>query len=336
MALPTPVKTWQVDPNNAVTYITSASATAQRLMLGIKNALIGFGTLPWTVSGSSNSVAAGMDAVDRWTLSTNLVWTFLGSGAARSWIVLRQTGIGATFEICIHLLRSSTDSNNFLYVEMVASQVGFSGGSTTARPTAADEVIFNDLAGSAPGTGGLWGSSSTASVGYHYHVMQSTDGQCTRVVINQDNDGDCSGFMLFDKPKNPVTGWSDPYVVLGIGNSTGSVMTHAVVNDLAKAYGRGSGTMSMYLTCEGTVSSMITEQQTVVNAFDASWPMAPMGLYSATASHIGRHGELFDIWYGSTTRVNGDQYPDSGTTYQFTQFDDIILPWDSTNPVTVI
>jgi hypothetical protein len=74
----------------------------------------------------------------------------------------------------------------------------------------------------------------------------------------------------------------------------------------------------------------------VANSLDGSWPMAPIGLYSATASNIGRHGELFDLWYGATTRANGDQYPSTGTLYQFTQFDELILPWDSTNAVALV
>jgi hypothetical protein len=330
MALPVLDKTWQHDINQSITYTTNLG-TAQALMFAIKESLTGFGTLPWTVVSSSNATTAS--AADNWASSADLTWTYSGSGAARSWIVLKQTGIAANFQICIHLFRNSTNSNVHQHLEVVVSHnSGFTGGTTTARPTAADEVIVADFS---IATTGLWGV--TNGVGHRLHVMQSTDGQCTRIVINQNNDGDPTCFMIFDKPKNPVTGWTQPWVAAVIGTTTTSVCTHAQVNALSsRVFSVGASTMNLYLSAEGIIDATITETQTVANSLDGSWPMAPIGLYSATASNVGRHGELFDLWFGSTARTNGDQYPSSGTLYQFTQFDEIIFPWDSTNAVAVV
>lgn len=61
MALPTKAKTWQYNVNQAVALQGSIIATSRRLWRTIKNSLIGFATLPWTVRGSSDSVAAGME-----------------------------------------------------------------------------------------------------------------------------------------------------------------------------------------------------------------------------------------------------------------------------------
>jgi len=92
MTVPTNQKTWPTTYlNQAVAAQGSADATSKLLIRTLKNSLIGFASNPWTVRGSSNSVAAGMDQVDRWSANSNLVWN--SEGSAHSWIVLRQTGI---------------------------------------------------------------------------------------------------------------------------------------------------------------------------------------------------------------------------------------------------
>jgi hypothetical protein len=75
---------------------------------------------------------------------------------------------------------------------------------------------------------------------------------------------------------------------------------------------------------------MAGQRMTTSNDLDGnSWPMGAMGLASETATVRGRHGELVDIWWGSTTRIAGDHYPDT-LPRQFVQVGDIILPWDQT------
>jgi hypothetical protein len=331
MALPTLSKTWQFDINQDINYSTNLG-TAQAAMFAIKESFIGFASNPWTVISSSNGTTAS--AADNWASSADLTWTYAASGAVRSWIVLEQDGISAGFQICIHLFRNSTNSNIQQFIEIVVSPAtGFTGGTTTARPTAADEQIVADV--SVTGAGGLWGIAN--AVGHRLHVMQSTDGQCTRVIMTQDTTGTPVAFWLFDRAKNPVTGWTIPWVACVSGSSGTSVTSHPVLNDAAtRTRAVGASLMTLFFTCEGYTSAMITENQTVANSLDGSWPMAPIGLYSATASNVGRHGELFDLWYGATTRANGDQYPSTGTLYQFTQFDELILPWDSTNAVALV
>jgi hypothetical protein len=315
--------------NQSIPFTTNLG-TAQALLWALKESLIGFDTLPWTVVLSSNSVSAG--AADYWTTSANLIWTY-ATAAAYSWIVLQQNGIATGFQVLIECNRTNTNANNHQYLRVsVSPSVGFTWVSTTGPPTAADSPSLTDA--TSVGTIGLWGPGN--SIGHRLHVMQSTDGQCTRVFINQTNDGDTVGFWIFDKAKNPVSGWTNPWLAGVLGSNSASVPTVANLNDLStRIMANGVSAMGLFLTGEGAVTSMVTEQVTVANSFDSSWPMAKMGILSTTASNVGRHGEVFDLWYGSNGRANADQYPSSGTLYQFTQFGQIIHPWNSLAAVQV-
>lgn len=319
MPLPTPDKTWQYDPNRAMPQQADALASNRKILRQIKTTLIGFGSQPWTVRGSSDSVAAGMDAVDRWDSDTDLVWA--NAGVAHSWIVLRQTGISATFEICIDLITASANGSDG---EIFASTAGFTGGSTTARPTAADEArIGQDLVT-------ISGTNSDGVL----HVMQSTDGQCTRVVLYKANNAVM--FWMFDKPKNPVTGWSNPYVGIVRSNTGSSIMLVTELMGTANAQGRGSATFNMTLTSENTgtgANSQIPTAQTFANDFSGEFPLLPIGLYSTTASHRGRHGMLFDMWWGLVSNADADGYPNDGSR-QFIQMGDLVVKWNGSVLVT--
>jgi len=198
MALPTLTKTWQHNVNNAIAALGSALADNRRLLRSIKNALVGFGTNPWTVRYSSSSAVAGTagDGVDRWSADSDLVWA--AAASAHSWIVLRQTGIATNYEVCFSLEGASATGVAMLAV--VSFSAGFTGGSTTARPTATDEQIF---------TLTNW-SGNGADVASRWSVMQSTDGQCTRVLVCIS--GSVTLYWIMDRPANPSTGWANPSV----------------------------------------------------------------------------------------------------------------------------
>src|SRR5512136_2332318 len=169
MTLPTKVKTWQYNVNQDLNTLGVALTDRQRLLRTIKNSLIGFGAAPWTVQGSSNSVAAAMDGVDRWAADANLVWA--NAGVAHSWIVLRQTGIGATFEMCIDL---SSISPRVLSC-ILAVGGSFAGGTTLNRPTAGTELDVSPT---------RWFKGDDAlTFSCALHVQQSNDGAITRVGV---------------------------------------------------------------------------------------------------------------------------------------------------------
>jgi hypothetical protein len=79
MPLPSLDKTWLYDPNVAYPAQGTAAADYKRMLRGIKNSLKAFASNAWTVVGSSNSSAAGLDAVDRWSADSDLVGNTAGN-----------------------------------------------------------------------------------------------------------------------------------------------------------------------------------------------------------------------------------------------------------------
>ena len=140
MPLPTLDKTWQFSVNNRIAADSTTTGGAndgtndrKNLLLGIKNALIGFASNPWTVSGSSGAVAGtgAMDSVDRWTSISEMLSTATTS-TDRSWIVLTQSAVG------IHLLIDwvGFGSHRGSGIDIFVSTAAFTGGALNARPTA--------------------------------------------------------------------------------------------------------------------------------------------------------------------------------------------------------
>ena len=315
MALPTLSKTWQFNVNNQTTAQGTALADCRKTLRGIKDAMIGFATNPWTVRYSCDSVTAGTagDGVDRWSADTNLVWA--NAGTAHSWIVLRQTGIGTTYELLISC-ENSTPSN----LTLLTSISGFSGGSKTARPTATDELTI--------ASSGQW--ISGGDVSNRWSVMQSTDGQCTRILVGYS--GIFATLIVLDKPNNPTTGWSTPnfsalyFANGGLNTNTTGVITTIV--PLARSR-IGSTNGSVSLTIEGIGNNFSTDTTigNIANEVDSSWDMWPLGIACITSGARGRHGSLFDLWAVSTVRASGDMIPADGSN-QFAVFGNFVLPWN--------
>ena len=315
MALPTLSKTWQFNVNNQTTAQGTPLADSRKTLRAIKNAMIGFATNPWTVRYSCDSVTAGTagDGVDRWSADTKLVWA--NAGTAHSWIVLRQTGIGTTYELLISC-ENSTPSN----LTLLTSISGFSGGSTTARPTATDELTV--------ASSGQWVSGTDVS--NRWSVMQSTDGQCTRILVGYS--GNFTTLIVLDKPNNPTTGWTTPnfnalyFAVGGLNTVTTGVIS--ATSPLARSR-IGSVNGSVSLTIEGIGNNFATDTTigNIANEVDSSWDMWPLGIACITSGARGRHGSLFDLWAISTVRASGDMIPADGSN-QFAVFGNFVLPWN--------
>lgn len=322
MSLPSLIKTWQFNVNQSLPTTGVALTTQRTGLLAVKNSLKGSGvwtdstgtpttvSSPWTIRYSCNSSVAGTagDGVDRWSVITDLVWATEGS--AHSWIVLRNTNIASNFELLISC--SSGSASNAIIA--ISPSAGFSGGTTTARPTATDEIVTINGAG--------WGI--TGDNAGKLHVMISSDGQCTRLIMHSSN----SPIMcwIIDKPQVAVSGWSNPSATLTL--ATAPVILNLLNG--ANFNGRGVSSMTMFLTTEVAQSTSLPATMITANDLSGNYPFFPTGLYSNTASNKGRHGSLFDLWYGITATNEGDQYPATGTTKQFSQIGDLIFPWNQT------
>lgn len=330
MSLPTLNKTWLFKVNQLVLSQGSTNATHARMIRVIKNCMTTFSSNPWTVSGSSNAGgttgsptgAGALDGVDRWTTDTDI--NTGGSNSRHAWIVLRQTGIATNYEVCFDLNSTGTISS---WIMAISPSAGFTGGSATARPTATDEIVMVNS--------GAWGSGADAQ--HQIHVWQSSDGQCTRIIIWRAGTNLCQ-FMLFDKPQNAVSGWTNPSVTSVYTTTTGIAMTYASLSTSGTSQGRGSTAFTIRYSGEGDTSGLLPNTANVgftPNEFDGTYPFYPIGIYSITASHRGRHGNLFDLWWRSASISDGDTFPSSPTARQFVCMGPLILPWpgDSTIPL---
>jgi len=319
MALPTLAKTWQFDVNQTISAQGTALNTGKAIILALKESLIGFAQNPWTVSGSSNSTVAGMDSVDRWASITDIV----NSASNHSWIVLRQTGIATNYEICIDF---GTGGNTITLA--ASASAGFTGGSVSARPTATDEAVLisNNI------------YMSGVDTTHQLHVMQSTDGSCTRAIVWRGGTNLCT-FFLFDKATNTVTGWTNPCLSLAQCSTGGIAMTYSSLSLGISSFGRYSGNFTALWTSEsvgGSIFPELTNIGTETNSIDNAWSFFPIGIASTTSSNRGRHGSIVDLWWRPISVSNGDTFPNSASNRQFVAFGPLIFPWTNSTDIPLI
>jgi hypothetical protein len=133
----------------------------------------------WTCAGSSDSVTAAMDGTNR--LLANANWVRASAGTAHSWIVLKSPTTGFGPAPVYILLDYSTGSNDT--VAVAYSKLGFTGGSTTAAPTATDEFAIG--LNSTPQS---WQFNDGSAANHHFHAILSTIGDIL-VLSSKDASG---------------------------------------------------------------------------------------------------------------------------------------------------
>lgn len=320
MPAPTLAKTWNFSVNNldaTSTRFTGHGTT----MYALKVALTTLGSNPWTVVASSDGIA-NAGAADYWTDASKC--NTHNTSGNRSWIVLQQTALGTAFQMMFTCAKNGGGQSTI--IETYFSEGGlFTGGSLTANPTATDQV----LAANGTGRQGWWDHLDCTSTPAHLNVAMSDDGECTRWWIYMA--GYCPCFFAVDKPKDPSTGWASPWMCISCVDwysSTSFRPVYAYLNDIKTntCWRYLSTKQQFYCTSEGHTSSALGQIQTYVNDIEGGWPMFPMGMFCDTPGARGRHGTFYDLWWGSTTRVDGDHYP-ADLTRAFVQIGDLIHPW---------
>ena len=312
MSLPTLSKTWNFAVNIGKNTSTSAGLPAwQAHWYNLVNTLRTFSP-GWTVRGSGASGAGGaMDDVWRWN-GSNLT---LGS-----WVVLQNDAITPGFQLLINAPLQGgggwPDSSKWA----VSPGGLYTGGAESVAPTATDEIVVSNTVN--------WTGNDFYADSW-LHLMMSTDGECTRIIVCEGNA--TRSLYLFDKPVNPVVGWTNPWVAVAVQG--GPAPLYSNLNDAdVYTYGKAGSAnpMKLFLTSEGYGSAMVGENQVYGNDIAGNaLPMAGVGLASETPTARGRHGSLADIWWGSTAVANGSHYPDT-LPRQFVQVGHIILPWSTT------
>lgn len=115
----------------------------------------------WTVAGSSNGVAAGMDGVDRWGATftpANLVRA--AEGSPHSWIVLQSpAALGMWL-----LLNYNASSEGGAGITL--SNVAYTGGTVSAKPTSTNETSVQQATPNSWAT--QMGVESTFGVTYRF------------------------------------------------------------------------------------------------------------------------------------------------------------------------
>jgi len=328
MTFPTLAKTWQFIPNYAITATGTPLGTNRTILKQLKDAFTttanwvnssNASITPsnmWTTRYSCNSTVAGSagDGVDRWSAITDLV--FANAGSAHSWYVFRHTAIDTNCELLLSCEGLASNAQNITLV--LSPSAGFTGGTTTARPTATDEiVVINNT---------TWGGVVNTDTNVKLHIMKSSDGQCWRFFVA--NGGQINTAILVEKAAALHGSWTHQAVALGLGTSGATnILTQGNLNTTASINGRGASNMTMYLAGPGANNALLNAAITTPNDLSLEWPFLSQQLYSITASNRGVHGYLQDIWYGSTTTVSGSTCPTTGTQHQFVQFGSLLLPW---------
>jgi hypothetical protein len=314
MSVPSKSKTWQFNVNS-VCYHTTPVYRLNLMALQIKNALKGFGTNPWTVSGSSDGSTSGMDGTDRWTDYTKILHN--NDGSSHSWIVLRQTGLNTKFEVCIDC---NSASSSYTATFLISPANGFgttnggTDGSTTARPTATDSYTL-------PGTS--WGGSDSSPT-YVVHCMQSTDGKCTRVVVC--SNGAPINILVFDTANNTITGWNTPKLLFGVYSHATNATTYGTLNANANLVVKANSFyIPVWLATLGYASATfgLNPGGSKTHSFTGEWPFMPISIAGNGTNGCGIFGTPYDLYWGSAALQNAD-YPG----YGWTQFGNLILPWD--------
>jgi hypothetical protein len=135
-----------------------------------------------------------------------------------------------------------------------------------------------------------------------------------------------------------VSGWTNPWIammVMGSGNGVGTsnVPDYADIKDQdVFVYGAQAGaTMKFFCSAEGfdnVTDAACGQRFTTPNTLDGNgFHIGGMGLSSMTTSLIGRHGEVFDLFWGQLIPVEGNHYP-ATLPREFVQLGDCVHPWN--------
>lgn len=151
-------KTWYSSMNLALADTSTATKAAHSSIWAFGAMLLGYqsgtngaegarpGSVAWTLEGSSDSTTAGIDSTDRLVFSgafTDAKWVRNTAGSAHTWFVIKSPSglLNGPWYICFDYIGPTNDQT----CSMIVSRGVFSGGSTTARPTATNESVLTSF-----------------------------------------------------------------------------------------------------------------------------------------------------------------------------------------------
>lgn len=328
MSVPAKDKTWAFAKNQLITAQGTGLATAKRILRTEKNSMLAFASNPFTVKASCNGVTAGNlttpaggDLVDRWTTDADIV--FANAGSAHSWFVFKMPGNGSA-EVLISCEQAAPNGDHRTIYLSPAN--GFTGGSTTARPTATDEVpIVLDVSG--------WAGSDAT---FRLQQLLSTDGKEYRMGLFSGGALVAVLFIGRGKPSPIIpAGWTND--IWGYAATGATALDYNILSIVAAgpAKSRAAGvTMSLFFTGEGWGSANFLGVRRLsgpneLTSSPAESPLPAMGLASETSGCSGRHAEVYDVRWAITANANNTTYPEDASNL-WAQWGDVAVPNDGT------
>jgi hypothetical protein len=262
-------------------------------------------TVGWSVVASSNGVDT-YGAADYWTAGTSIVSAAAGSN--HSWIVLANSSICVGYQLCIDF-STTTNAPRTCAWYLSTNGTGFTGGSLTARPTAADEALLNVYTG-------LWTAYSSGVVP-SANVFSSSDAQNFAIFLGPTT---VRGMWLFGRATLPKTFWTKPgYAMVNSGTAVHGWFNAVTEDWMVTVVDGVPVTILLGTLMYGTTRAL--ESATVAGATgDAGglWPTFPVWLISNSSSYAGILGTVPDLWWlhSNATLALGDTFPASGTPQQ--------------------
>lgn len=341
------INTWRHAVNITVTGAGDDQLMRQRLALEFKDAWMGSQTWldaagaassvasPWEMDYSCDGTTAGTpgDAVDRVTDATDFVWNTVGS--AHSWyVIVHQNffGVSDPLYMLVDFTYSASSQRNGA-IGIYLSQAGFTGGSTTARPTATDEHEVL-AAGGTTGGQGWQGSDANTHTACAVHFHMTDDGTKFRAEVM--DGGECVARWDLFLVDDADTNWDRPVLM--------SVVSHDVeateVNTWGNAWNTQSdgGTYHGYDSVQGAFTTHAgnpgygsLEQlhtQQVSSTFGGRIMPFPIPLRGDGVAVNGPLTVIPDCWWAHDSPETGEHAEDSaGNLRRFALIGDFMQPW---------
>ncbi len=295
------------------------------------------GASVWTCIGSSDSVAAGLDAVDRWTGtfdSTKIV--FAANTVAHSWIVLQCTALGV--QLCIDC--QNTSPNILIAMTPIASP--FTGGSTTTRPiVGTHEVNAGYTTSHVANFISNWYVDTTLASNQRSQFVNAADGSFL-YFATRDGLGFATTFFAVQNPlgnswfpkRVADTNAQFPWIATGSISSPGAL----VLSGLTAPGQSPTRLPNGNLITQGGLSTFSFGNTAFVNAslpadaFTLEYPAVPLGYLAMAGQQLPR-GVVPDVYvHANRALIPTGTVNDPGSVVSHLAVGDLWLPWDGAAP----
>lgn len=346
MPAPTITETWRFNVSQSIAGATPA-AMRQALLLAIVNSLLGLGswtdgdgvassiTTPWEHVSSCDSVATS-SVTNLWDSSTDLVWN--AEGSAHSWIILRHHDFFGEGNPLYMLINCNPNATQNATIMMSFSRAGYTGGTTTARPTATDEHIVRPVAGNVTTAGWQGDDNTTVSVSMRLHFLMTNNGRKFKIFMTRSSV--CiAKWELFDCDEDEI-GFSEPYLFQIVSEDfvTGAeveLLSYSNLTDTAfNWYGREQGGVGDFraepmIPHAQNFSSGNSLPGSPLNGFNGRWMPMPQTL-RGVAPAAGPLTPVPDMWWARIAEGTGSPMRDPDLEENnYMQFGYEIVPWNN-------